>query len=152
MFNITLVGGLISSIIFSAIVLLSWRYTPEVWLHDLTDGAVESPRTPPAYIVFISIIATLLIGSTASAWSFAAGGPTTFFQRFLIGWFVIAIINLVDLVIIDWLIYIKIYPRFMQVEGVPPLNQLWPHVRGLFIGLATGVPIALIGALVTMWV
>ncbi|MEM8858552.1 MAG: hypothetical protein AAGD96_09530 [Chloroflexota bacterium] len=150
MINTTLIGGLITSAAFSVIVLLSWRFTPEVWLHDLTDGAVESPKTPPSYIVFISIIATLVIGSTATAWGFAAENVTTFFQRALMAWLVLVILNLVDLVIIDWLIYIKMYPKFMQVEGIEPLIALWPHVRGFFIGIATGIPIALIAALITM--
>ncbi|MEM7335009.1 MAG: hypothetical protein AAF490_23230 [Chloroflexota bacterium] len=150
MLQVTLIGGLITSFVFTVIVLLSWRFTPEVWLNDLTEGEVESPRTPPSYIVFIAILATLFIGSTATVWRLAATGTATFLQRFIVAWLVLVMLNLVDLVVIDWFIYMKLEPKFMQIEGIAPLNTLAPHIRGFGIGILTGIPIALIAAAITM--
>ena len=144
-----IVGGAITSLVFCLIIFSSWRFSPEVWLSDVTEGAIKSP-TGPAYAVMGSVLVTVLGGSTATAWWFASVYDTNFYERFIAAWLVIALLNLVDLLVVDLLVYIWIYPSWMRLEGVEPLHRLWPHVEGCLTGLTIGVPLAAIAAGLTV--
>lgn len=136
--------GLIVSVFFSAFVLISFKVFPEAWLSDLTEGRVQAPRTPGLVIGFVVIIGILVGGTTLGAWWAVSRQDAPFFEAFLAAFGVMVIINLVDLIVLDIIIYIKIYPDFMHLDGVEPLHRYGPHVLGAVKGLAMGLPIALI--------
>lgn len=151
MVAITLVAGAIASLVMTTLVLLSWRFTPQVWLADITEGRLKPPLKI-AIPVTLAIAAVILGGAIAPAWYLAAVDEANFFQRFLVAWGVTLFINVVDLVIIDWLIYVKIYPTWMRLEGIEKLEGMRPHIDGFFSGLWIGAGFAAIAALVTMLV
>ncbi|MEM6500465.1 MAG: hypothetical protein AAF685_01345 [Cyanobacteria bacterium P01_C01_bin.89] len=145
-----IIGGLITSFIFSVIVLGSWVLAPEAWLSDLTEGRIKSPKNRKTYIVFLSVLTTILAGPIITAWWVGSMQDASFYERSLAAWLVVVILNLVDLIVIDIVIYMWFYPSWMQVEGIEPLHQLWPHTKGALIGCSVlGVPIALIAAGIT---
>ena len=144
-----LVSAAITSLIFTVIILASYRLTPKAWLSDISEGKIKSPPEQALPVVVI-VLLVLLGGSIATAWWIASVYEATFFERFVAGWVVVAIVNLTDLLIIDFLIYMWIYPSWMRFEGIEPLHRTWPHIKGAFNGLAMGLPIALLAATVTI--
>ena len=139
-------GSAVTSFIFCLIVLASWRFTPEAWLSDLTEGKVKSPNNWSTWTVFLVILLTILGGAGATASWIGSAYDASFYERSIAAWLVIAILNGVDLVVIDLLIYTWIYPSWMRVEGIEPLHQPWAHIKAGLIGLAMGVPMAAIAA------
>ncbi|MEM9485164.1 MAG: hypothetical protein AAGA83_15925 [Cyanobacteria bacterium P01_F01_bin.116] len=147
-----IVGGAITSFIFCLLVLVSWRFTPEAWLSDLTEGKIKSPPTWSTYTVFAVILFTILAGTTITAGWVASVYDASFYERLIVAWLVIVILNVVDLVVIDLLIYTWIYPSWMRVDGIEPLHQPWAHVKAGLVGLVIGVPMAAIAAGLTIFV
>ncbi|MEM7034257.1 MAG: hypothetical protein AAF629_32240 [Chloroflexota bacterium] len=151
MLNFVLISGGVSSLIFCIIILLSWRFNPEVWIGEIEDSDAQSPQTPVTYAIFISIVATLVVGSYWAAWQYASTVETTFLQRFVAAWLVIAIINVVDLIVIDWLVNIVIDPKWMTIPGydIQHMKVIQPHIKALFMGLLIAIPIALLAAAIS---
>lgn len=145
----TFTASAIGSFVFTAVILLSWRFTPQVWLAEVTEGK-QKPPLKLAIPVTLLILAVILGGMIAPAWYLAAVHKASFFQRFLAAWVVMLIINIVDLVIIDWLIYIKIYPTWMRIDGVEKLEGMRSHIEGFFSGLLLGVGFAMVAAIITI--
>ncbi|MGD1852429.1 MAG: hypothetical protein ACFCBU_18225 [Cyanophyceae cyanobacterium] len=145
-----IVGGLVTSFIFTVIVLVSWVFAPEAWLSDLTEGRVKPPKNTKTHIVFLSVLITVCAGPLITAWWVGAMHDASFYERSLAAWLVIVILNIIDLIVIDIAIYMWVYPSWMKVEGIEPLHQVWPHAKGALIGCSIfGIPIALITAGIT---
>lgn len=145
-----IVGGLVTSFVFSLVILASWRISPEAWLSDLTEGKIQSPKTLATYGTFAATVITIVGGAAITAGWIGSVYGANFYGRFIAAWLVIAILNVVDVLVIDIWIYIWIYPSWMRVEGIEPLHQPWAHIKAGFVGLGIGVPMAAIAAGLTL--
>lgn len=149
MIAIALTVGAITSAVFTVAVLASWRRDPEIWIADLTEGRVPAPRTLALYLWTALIIAITIVGPVAAAWWSAADQDASFWSRVLVAWVVVAIVSLVDLVVVDVGVYIWLSPSWMAIPGYEPLRAVWPHIKASVVGLAIGVPVALLAAVLT---
>ncbi|MEN0065209.1 MAG: hypothetical protein AAGA48_23900 [Myxococcota bacterium] len=142
-----LVGGGIGSALFTVVIIASYLFAKEIWLTEVTAGEVPFEWSPKGLLWVAAILGVMFVGSAATAGWVAAGGGT-FWESVLAAYWVQVAINTADLLFIDIALYIWIHPKFMQFDGVPPLEGYWPHVKGAFNGLIIGAPIALLsGAL-----
>ncbi|MEM9219346.1 MAG: hypothetical protein AAGD25_34065 [Cyanobacteria bacterium P01_F01_bin.150] len=142
-----ILGGLVTSFIFSLIVLASWKFSPEVWLSDLTQGKIQAPKTWKTYSTVVAIIAIILGGAGITAWWVGALYAANFYERFIAAWLVIVILNVVDVLVIDIWIYMWIYPTWMRIEGIEPLHDPRVHTKESLVGLVFGIPVAAIAAI-----
>lgn len=141
------IWGAISSLAFSVVVFVSWKFFPKVWLADITEGK-EKPE--PMSLAIATVVITLLIfilGATAAAWFYAKEAETSFLERATAAWLVLVMINLFDLFFVDLFVYWWLYPRFMQIEGYPKFERIWPHFDGFIKGVTLfGLPISALAA------
>ena len=142
-----LVWGGVASVAFCIVIFASYVFTPRIWLADLTDG---EQRPEPISIAILVVVLTLLImvgGATAGAWFYTESANATFWERFVVAWGVIAVVNLVDLVFIDLVVYWLFYPPFMRIEGVPKYEKIRPHFDGFVKGVTIiGLPASALAA------
>ncbi|MEM9134239.1 MAG: hypothetical protein AAF962_24095 [Actinomycetota bacterium] len=150
MIGLTIIGGLITSAVFTVIILASWRLSPTAWLADVTKGEVPTPRTPANVAWFVLIVLSLVGGAMVTAWLAATEYDAGFFARFAAAWVVVAILNLVDLVVIDIAIYLWMRPSWMSIEGYEMPTDYRMHVAGALTGLAIGIPVGLVAATVSL--
>lgn len=150
--NQMLIHGLIISLIASAWLLMTLWINPRLFLQDYPQPI--QAKVPPknkqekllSYWLGVPFILILLIGPFISTLSVAnqIGG------KFLDLWFyaagVIFIFNLLDWLILDWLIFCTITPRFMVIPGSEGMKA-YKDYNFHFIGFLKGTIISLIGGL-----
>ena len=142
-----LIWGGVTSLLFCIMIFASYVFCPRVWLADLTDGEKKPEPVSLAIAVVIMTLAVMIGGATAAAWFYGQSADTTFLNRTIVAWGVIVIVNLVDLVFIDLIVYWLIYPSFMRIEGVPKYKRIWPHFDGFIKGVTLfGAPVSVLAA------
>lgn len=134
-------GGLGTSVLFSLIVLWSWYKVPHIWIADVTEGEEKPPMTKAGWWVLISILVVMLSGFTLTLVWINQATPLTFWQGMVVSAAVAFVLNAVDVFIIDILIYMWIRPRWMHLEGYPPLYSYWAHVKASLKGMVTSIPL-----------
>ncbi|MEM9516588.1 MAG: hypothetical protein AAGA42_17200 [Actinomycetota bacterium] len=149
MITLTLIGGLLTAAAFSVVVIASWRVHPEVWVGDITKGEEKTEPTPANISWFLAVMVTMVVGTAATAWVAVVDFDAGFFQRFVVAWCVMAIVSLVDLVVIDIVIFMWWRPASLTLEGYDIPLEYRMHVVGALKGLFYGVPIALVAAAVS---
>ncbi|MFV0308691.1 MAG: hypothetical protein ACK5OX_13215 [Desertimonas sp.] len=146
----TITGGLLTSLVFTIVLLIMLRLSPQALLPELTDGRERAPSTPTSAIGFALVTAAVMGGTLATTRWVAASHDLGVVERFFVAWSVIAMVNLVDFVVIDLVIYTWIYPSFMQLPGYPPKHDATFHAIGAAKGTAViGIPTALIVTAIT---
>ena len=137
--------GAILSLFLTALVIISLIRWPMIWVGDLPEDvkAVVPPmsardkriRLAVAGVMFAGIAAAL-IASLVGLWQLSGGSPS--FTEVAISVFVIAMtFNLVDLLLIDWLLVVKIRPSFVMVPGTEHMagyDDYGFHFRGFLKG------------------
>jgi hypothetical protein len=143
-----LYGGYLS-LAMTILILGSLLYNPEIWLHDFpadiqekygpaSEKSVRQRRifTIPFMAVFLGIIAASVYFLPS-----ASGGSPTFLELFANIFIVFMIFNLVDLLLIDWLIGIVLRPKFWVLpgtEGLKGYSDYGFHLRGFIKGTIGG--------------
>jgi hypothetical protein len=125
-----LVDGAVMSVALTIVILGSVAYNPRLWIGDAPEPVrrlappLNAAERRDRWIVAGLFLLTIVAGS---AWSgsrlIARGGATSFgavFAHFLGAFF---IFNLVDLVVIDWLVLLVMRPRFLSRLSVPGLSH-----------------------------
>lgn len=151
---VVLVGGLLASLAFSAVIFTSYFWCPEVWISEITEGKETGGSAFKGGIIVAGTLIAMVGGAAGTAWWYGQDAAATYWQLFLVAWLVLFIVNLWDLVVIDIVVYMWIYPSFMQWEGYEPLHRYWPHVKGSLVGaFPLGIPLAAFSAwLAYLWV
>jgi len=142
-----IVHGAFLSLLASAFIAITLRINPRIWLQDYPQDIQD--RVPPknakerklSLILGIPFLALLLAVPFAStlALKHQHGGNVSFLQFFANGFGVLFIFNLVDWLIIDWLMFCTITPSFVVIpgtEGAEGYNDYAFHFRGFLIGTA----------------
>jgi len=140
-----LIDGAILSAIASAVLLISLRFNPRIFLQDYPRDIQE--RVPPKtaaeqklnLFIGIPFLLILLAIPAFSSWSlkYSSSEPVTFLTLFLNASGVAFIFNLVDLLVLDWGIMCMLTPRFIVIpgtEGALGYKDYGYHFRGFLIG------------------
>jgi hypothetical protein len=158
--NIPLVlqHGIVYGALLSAIMSLSFLgiayLNPEIWLADYPPDIREKfgPMSEKArkhrrlagIPVFLLLFGFLIL----SAVQLARIGGGSIFLAVLLGTFaVLMVFNVVDLLILDWLIFATIQPRFVVLpgtEGMEGYRDYGFHFRAFLKGIAGSLIVSLI--------
>lgn len=141
-----LVVGAVASLVFVAVIGASYLVAPQVWLADLTRGERQPPNMVEAAMWAGAVALVLFCASVVAAWWAVSTLAAGWWAAFLAAYIVQLVINLVDLLFIDIVLYVHVRPQAMQIEGVEPLEGYWPHVRDALNGLVIGAVMALLAA------
>lgn len=141
----SLVMGVILSMLLSILVIVSLRWNPEIWVHDYPSEvqAVLPPKSALAkrQTVWVAVVMfAIIFGSLGLLiWRVIAGqgGFPGFWPIAAAIWIALQSFNVIDLLIVDWLIVETWRPRFVLVRGAEALyNRRFYgfHFRGFLKG------------------
>ncbi len=138
-----LIDGGILSLFVSILLIISMCVNPRIFLHDYPAKIQENvaPKTKAekrlTYAFGIPSMLILLLGSFFSTLSLKEQGNTQFWVLWLNAAGVVLIFNIVDWLILDWLMFCTITPRFVVVpgsEGMAEYKDYGFHFRGFLHG------------------
>lgn len=158
------VYGLVLSVLLTLIFLVAARLNPEILLNDYPPdvkaayGSEKNPRTRGHRRIFSLLMLGVLFG--VIAWSvFRMEGTSTAppaFQHILGVIFIeIFTFNLSDLLLIDWLVFNTLQPKFIFLpgtEGMPGYKNYAFHFQGFLTGLIFSVVSSLVLAGMTLMI
>ncbi len=156
----TLLDGLILSALASAFIVITIRLNPRLWLQDYPEDV--QAQVPPknerehrlsliSGIPFLLLLAAVPLISTLAL---EARHPesATFFALAANAFGVAFVFNVVDWLILDWLMFCTITPRFIVIpgtEGADGYKDYGYHFRGFLIGTVfSGIVGLMIGGVV----
>ena len=130
--------------LLSVVILLSLRLNPETWLNDYPPdirkkfgpmGAEARRLRIPTAILFLGILFGVIGRGLYRMHQSSVGGldfPMAFTYTFAVG----QIFNVVDLLILDWLIFVALSPRFIVLpgtEGLAGYSDYGFHFRAFLV-------------------
>ena len=142
--------GALLSVVASTYLLVLLRFNPRMFLKHFPKEIREivppkSEKERRMSILLGAPLGLLFIGSTfASAllWRASAQGSLSFWELFAHVFGLFFLFNLVDLLILDWLIVCRFTPRWLIIPGtehiVMPKEYLY-HFKGFLMGTVVSV-------------
>ena len=153
----TILNGTILSVMASTLLVAALRFNPRLFLQDYPEDIQNQapPQTDQEKkqsllvgIPFLILLAAVPLISTL-ALKRQGGEEVSFLQLFLNAFGVVFIFNLVDLLLLDWLIFCFITPQFIVIpgtEGMAGYKDYFFHFRaflkGTVLSTAAGLVIA----------
>jgi hypothetical protein len=153
-----LLFGAALSVLLAGLVLGSLMWNPRIWLQDAPKRVRDAvpPKSPrekaqSAAVAVPFVLLMALVPLLAVAWTeSAAARPLKYSEALLLCWGVLMVFNVVDLVVIDWLVICRLAPPFLIPAGAEHLRDDYRdpgrHVRGFLAGIvllfALSVPLA----------
>lgn len=151
-----LLYGLILSLLFSVVLLSAMYVNTEIVLNDYPPdvkqayGAERNPKTRGQRRVFSLIFLAALFG--VITWSVADAGRAVsgrfvFLSTFALIFIEIFTFNLWDLLILDWLIFNTLQPKFIFLPGTESLagyKDYYFHFKGFVLGIVFSLVSALV--------
>jgi len=140
--NILIEGGILSLIV-SFWLMLTLKINPRIFLHDYPAKIQEKvPKKTRierrlSYIFGVPFMLLLLFGSFFSTLSLTEQGNAQFWALWLNAFGIIFVFNIVDWLILDWLIFCTLTPGFLVIpgsEGMPEYKDYGFHFRGFLLG------------------
>lgn len=137
--------GAMLSVVLTILILGSLYINPEMWLQDAPrdvqakHGTMSTrAKRQRAWLVVafaVSIIST--VGVSIYQLPTVVGGPLTFVTVFVHLWIIFMLFNVVDLLLIDWLIVEFLRPDFIVQSSVGRLmaeRNYWFHFQAFLKG------------------
>lgn len=151
----SLIYGAVLSLLLSLAVLGSLRLNPEIWLNDYPAEirarfGPMSEKAKKQRIVLASFFLFVVIGvPSLSIWNLYRGseGQLGFGTIFLTTWIILMVFNLFDLLVLDWLIMVRIRPKFIILPGTEDMN-IYNDYGFHFRGFLKGTVLTLVTSLV----
>jgi hypothetical protein len=150
-------NGAILSLVASAFIVMTLRINPRIWLQDYPwaiqdlvppKNAEEKALSLILGVPFLILLLAVPFASTLTR-KVHGEGAVSFLQLMTNGFGVLFIFNLVDWLILDWLVFCTLTPGFVVIpgtEGTAGYKDYALHFRGVLIGTAfsavAGVAIA----------
>lgn len=135
--------GLILSGLLMGVLLISQLINPEIMLNDYPPDVRERYGRPRASTARHKLIATAAFLLAISGVLFGAlrtlPAPIGFRTVFIDVFVIFMIFNVVDLLVIDWLIFVRWQPKFIILpgtEGMKGYSDYGFHFRAFLIGTA----------------
>ena len=152
----TLYGVILSAVLFPLTLGLTWL-NPEIMLNDYPPDiqAKHGPMSArskrqrlPVGLLFIAILLGIVVVSFQGLPT-STGGDIAFLEAAVHLFVMFAVFNLLDWLVLDWLIVVTLCPRFMILPGTEGLAgykdygfHFWGFVIGMGITAATSVLVA----------
>lgn len=155
-----LIDGAILSGLASLILLGTLWLNPRIFLQDYPDDvkAQAPPKTPQEKrlslllgIPFLLLLAAVPLISTLAL---KAEGVSGFAELFLNAFGVALVFNLVDWLILDWLLFCTLTPSFLVIpgtEGMAGYKDYGYHFRGFLTGCLFSAAAGIIIAAIAYW-
>ena len=153
--------GLLLSLVLGIVMLLSFFIAPDMWVGDYPPDIKEkygemSPRAKRfrpliALLFFGSVIVIVML--SLRALQLMAQRDVSFWDYFLSAFVTLMVFNLFDLLIADWLVFVKIRPKAIVLpgtEGMAGYDDFGFHFRGFLVGIAFSAVAALVFALIAL--
>jgi hypothetical protein len=148
----SLVYGIILSGVLTILILGSLYINPEMWLHDAPRDIQEKhgpmsarAKRQRAWLAVAFAVAIIgVVGLSFVRLPAVVGGPLTFMSVFAHLWIMFMLFNVVDLLLIDWLIVEFMRPAFIVQSGLGQLmaeRNYWHHFQGFLKG-SVGILVA----------
>ena len=155
MFNLfhTLIDGLILATLTSIVLIGSLRLNPRLYLQDyprVIQEQVEPKTTREKRLGLVMGIPFLALLTAVPLWStirLERLGVETFWMLWLNAFGVVFIFNLVDWLLLDWLMFCRLTPRFVVIpgtEGSPAYKDYFFHFRAFLVGTMLSVVAGLV--------
>jgi len=147
-----LVDGLLLSFLASLWLTLALWVNPRIFLHDYPPEIQE--RVPPksksekrlSYVFGIPFMILLLVGTFLSTQAIKEQGNAPFWALWVNATGVLWVFNIVDWLILDWLMFCTITPRFVVIPGSEGMAE-YKDYRFHFRGFLHGTVYSIIGGL-----
>jgi hypothetical protein len=139
------VDGAILSVLASLFIVVTLRLNPRIWLQDYPQDvqAQVPPKTPQEKrlslllgVPFLLLLAAVPLVSCLNLEN-QAQEPVSFWTLFVNAFGVVFIFNLVDWLLLDWLMFCTITPSFVVIPGTAGMagyKDYFFHLRGFLIG------------------
>lgn len=146
MFDLTkiLIDGGILSLLASIWLMLTLRFNARIFLHDYPPAIQEKvlPKTVAekrlTYVFGIPFMLLLIAGSFFSTVTLKAHEDVQFWALWLNAAGIMFVFNVVDWLVLDWLIFCTIIPNFVVIpgsEGMAAYKDYGFHFRGFLHGI-----------------
>lgn len=144
--NALIFGCILSAILFTMVLLLV-RINPEIMLGDYPPDIQAkygpmSQRTRrqriPVALLILAVMFAIVAASFAPILS-GVHGPRTFLVSFVNLSVMFTVFNVLDWLVLDWLIVVTLRPKFLILpgtEGMAGYGDYAFHFRGFLIGIA----------------
>jgi hypothetical protein len=152
-----LVDGVALSAVAISLIFGSLRWNPRLWLQDFPKDIRDAvpPKTPgerrQSLVWGIPFLAVLFLAPFLSCRALIrdAGAPVSLAWLWVDAFGMAIVFNLVDLVVVDWLVVCTITPSFLVVPGTVGFagyKDYRHHVRAFVTGTVASTVIAAIAA------
>ena len=153
--------GVVLSLLASLFILITLRINPRIWLQDYPTDIQDKvpPKTQKEkrlslilgilfliLLVLVPFISTLIL-------KYENNGNISFFLLFLNAFGVASIFNLVDWLLLDWIMFCTITPKFLVIPGTENMagyKNYFYHFRGFMIGIVISALGGLIIAVIVL--
>lgn len=159
-FDRILIDGLVLSLVFTVVVVGSLKLNYRLWIQDFPPDirAMVPPKTAAekrqTVWVAIPLFLVILAGPLVSiALVERAGGDLGFLRAWLHAYLVWQVVNLWDMVIIDWIGFLFVNPARPPIpgtEGAKGYRDYLFHFVGFLKGSVMGVVLAAVPAALSL--
>jgi len=150
-FNFTVIHALVYAIIFSTFTLSTLFINPRLWLHDYPDTikniAPSKSERENKQTIFLSVLFILIFIGYPIITLFLYKNSITFLGLFLHFFILFQFVNLIDLLILDWIIFCTITPKQIIIPGTK-VEDGYKNYRFHFIAFLKGIVITTFAAFV----
>jgi hypothetical protein len=148
-----LVCGLLLSAVLVVIMLVSVRIAPDIWVGDYPPDIREryGPMSPRAarlrpFIAVPFFVAFFVVPVLGLARLESLVGSVGFLEAFWFAFSALLVFNLVDLLVLDWLIFCTLRPRVVVLPGTQGMAG-YRNYRFHFVGFLKGLGFCAFGGL-----
>ena len=139
-----LIWGSLLTLCSFVILIGSWVIDPKIWGADLGVAPKYQNRIGGLITVAILLVVqtSIIVFATRELEIIKLGSG--FWFALLINYLIYQVFNLLDLIVLDWFIYIKMKPSFMRPDYLPVADKLSKHLVDFLNGLLIALlPVAL---------
>jgi hypothetical protein len=162
LFTHSLVYGLAFSALMTALILVTLYLRPMIWIGDAPDDiqAVAGPMSDSdrqfkrvaGFVTFLILITLFSIATVDLARLYDG---ITFIEVAISTFIIFMTFNLIDLLVIDWLLVVYLRPQFVMIPGTEHLagyQDYGFHLRAFLKGTIGGLALSVIVATVSVGV
>lgn len=149
-----LLWGLALSLVLFVIMAASMVLAPDMWVGDYPPDIREKygPMRPRSarlrpFVAVAFFAAVLALPLLALLTLFSAVGRLSFVTALLSTFVVLLVFNTFDLLVLDWLLFCTLRPRFLVLPGTEGMAG-YRDYRFHFVGFLKGLGFCLVGAVV----